>query len=350
MTFYGITGQRLARFRCKYDEIEPGVYRFGVSLIDRTQHIGGQLTTETGKGVTTDRLGSVRARDGERYTYFPYGEPRTATVSESGMYAGLESPVRKYDPGNGRFSTPDPLGLGAVKMGDPGSWNRFAYVQGDPVNYADPRGLYRCSVVTTITGLPAEHTMAEVFCESEGYTQSTSITVRPYDGDADALVKSFEYLGRILDEIEWERTDSTLRLAANAIADFQFSENCWKGIGSITSGRTADNPTRQEIRDMAARVKFHNGVSDPRTANDFRTRPYQALTFRIDPNHHTDEQFWRPSYVLGVSTQQLKADMLHEILHNIGFGDGEIQAAFYGFPFPDDTTNISRWLLDNCVR
>jgi RHS repeat-associated protein len=206
MTFYGITGQRLARYRCKYDEIEPGVYRFGVSVIDRTQHIGGQLTTETGKGVTTDRLGSVRARDGERYTYFPYGEPRTATVAESGMYAGLESPVRKYDAGNGRFSTPDPLGLGAVKLGDPGSWNRFAYVQGDPVNFRDPQGLYRCSVVTTITGLPEEHTLAEVYCESDGHTAWSYTYVTPYHGSAQALLNTFQAHGEQLDYIEQRRT------------------------------------------------------------------------------------------------------------------------------------------------
>ena len=32
--------------------------------------------------MTTDRLGSIRAKDnGERYSYFPYGEPRTESVS-----------------------------------------------------------------------------------------------------------------------------------------------------------------------------------------------------------------------------------------------------------------------------
>jgi hypothetical protein len=51
--------------------------------------------------------------------------------------------LRNYDAVKGRFDRPDPLGLGAVKMGDPGSWNRFAYVQGDPVNYKDPKGLIR---------------------------------------------------------------------------------------------------------------------------------------------------------------------------------------------------------------
>jgi RHS repeat-associated protein len=144
--FYSITGQRLARYKCAYNQNEyEGPYHFGVWLVDRNQHIGGQLTSDGGKAVTTDRLGSTRAKDAERYTYFPYGEPRTATVSGGGLYAGLENPLRVYDAGSGRFNRPDPLGLGAVKLGDPGSWNRFAYVQGDPVNYADPLGLDRGS-------------------------------------------------------------------------------------------------------------------------------------------------------------------------------------------------------------
>jgi RHS repeat-associated protein len=141
--FYGITGKKLARYQCKYDpnnENETGG-NFGIWVADRTQHVGGQLTNWNGGGATTDRLGSLRARDAERYTYFPYGEVRTETVAGGGVYGGLESPLRVYDSGKGRFGTPDPLGMGAVKMGDPGSWNRFAYVQGDPVNFRDPKGL-----------------------------------------------------------------------------------------------------------------------------------------------------------------------------------------------------------------
>jgi RHS repeat-associated protein len=118
-------------------------------LADRTQHVGGQLTASNGGAATTDRLGSLRARGTERYTYYPYGEARTESVQGGGMYAGLESPLRNYSPGFGRFDRPDPLGLGAVKMGDPGSWNRFAYVQGDPVNYRDPGGLVGESVADT---------------------------------------------------------------------------------------------------------------------------------------------------------------------------------------------------------
>jgi RHS repeat-associated protein len=47
---------------------------------------------------------------------------------------------RYHNPGTGRFMTPDPY-AGSVSLRDPGSWNRYAYVYGDPINYLDPSGL-----------------------------------------------------------------------------------------------------------------------------------------------------------------------------------------------------------------
>lgn len=40
----------------------------------------------------------------------------------------------------GRFLTPDPFG-GSAKPGNPSSWNRYAYVENDPINRNDPTGL-----------------------------------------------------------------------------------------------------------------------------------------------------------------------------------------------------------------
>src|SRR5579872_3593627 len=54
---------------------------------------------------------------------------------------------RYYASTYGRFLTPDQYAAsGAAKgnvnnPGDPGSWNRYAYTRGDPVNRYDPRGL-----------------------------------------------------------------------------------------------------------------------------------------------------------------------------------------------------------------
>ena len=54
---------------------------------------------------------------------------------------GLDYAVNRYSkPGEGRFMTPDPY-LASGGPGDPGSWNRYTYTGGDPVNRGDPHGL-----------------------------------------------------------------------------------------------------------------------------------------------------------------------------------------------------------------
>jgi RHS repeat-associated protein len=48
--------------------------------------------------------------------------------------------ARYHQPGMGRFLTPDPY-MASGGPADPGSWNRYAYVAGDPINFVDPRGM-----------------------------------------------------------------------------------------------------------------------------------------------------------------------------------------------------------------
>jgi RHS repeat-associated protein len=193
--FYSITGQRLAQFGCKIAIGDSGSNEWSVWMAKRRTHVGGQLTADTdydvstlqptARDITTDRLGSIRARGTERYTYYPYGEIRTSTGTSS-LYAALESPLRGYDSNAGRFDRPDPLGLGAVKMGDLGSWNRFAYVQGDPVNYVDPLGLDECDATGTGAGRPCPaiadgggaSTSSQLAYE-EYVTQISTVTITP---------------------------------------------------------------------------------------------------------------------------------------------------------------------------
>ena len=47
---------------------------------------------------------------------------------------------RYYDPARGRFTTPDPYESSGHPQ-NPLSWNRYAYVTGDPINMNDPTGL-----------------------------------------------------------------------------------------------------------------------------------------------------------------------------------------------------------------
>ena len=93
--------------------------------------------------MTPDRLGSIGK-------YFPYGQERpSATTDGKEKFAtyfrdsetGLDYAQNRYhQPGMGRFMTTDSA---AANRNDPGSWNRYAYTQGDPVNFNDPKGLFQ---------------------------------------------------------------------------------------------------------------------------------------------------------------------------------------------------------------
>ena len=86
-----------------------------------------------------------------RSSYFPYGEERTGTGDgreKFGTYfrdgAGQDyADQRYYTATKGRFWSPDPGGVGTANGSDPGSWNRYGYVQGDPINFQDPGGSNR---------------------------------------------------------------------------------------------------------------------------------------------------------------------------------------------------------------
>jgi RHS repeat-associated protein len=54
---------------------------------------------------------------------------------------------RKYDSSSGRWTSPDPY-KGSMSVNDPQSFNRYSYVENDPVNFVDPSGL--CTFNVTI--------------------------------------------------------------------------------------------------------------------------------------------------------------------------------------------------------
>jgi len=57
---------------------------------------------------------------------------------------GLDYADQRYhQPGVGRFLTADPY-VSSAGPTNPGTWNRYAYVGGDPVNFKDPTGRIQC--------------------------------------------------------------------------------------------------------------------------------------------------------------------------------------------------------------
>ena len=108
----------------------------------------GRAISLDGAAVVTDRLGSVLSRAGAAVDYFPYGEEKTTTANPAekfGAYlrdaTGLDYADQRYfSSGIGRFMTSDPYEASGG-AGEPSSWNRIAYVQDDPVNFIDRKGL-----------------------------------------------------------------------------------------------------------------------------------------------------------------------------------------------------------------
>jgi len=141
--FYGIDGSKLTTLTCdSYLNCSSAAYNV---------YFGGKLVQSKGNTVVTDRLGSVRwsSLNGVTgYVYFPYGEERTITADDRekfGTYtrdgSGQDyADQRYYGVGTGRFWSPDPAGRKAASLRNPTSWNRYLYVNGDPINNQDPSG------------------------------------------------------------------------------------------------------------------------------------------------------------------------------------------------------------------
>ena len=104
-----------------------------------------------------DWLGSARLESSTTHTivqdtaYDPFGVPYSELSGGNGEISFTEQNKdtawlqydfrdRQYDPNQGRWLSPDPTGLKAVDFTSPQTWNRYAYVQNNPLALVDPFG------------------------------------------------------------------------------------------------------------------------------------------------------------------------------------------------------------------
>jgi RHS repeat-associated protein len=141
--FYSPDGRRMGAYQMV---ISFGV--IGFNTLRTNVYFAGKLIRESGEAVVVDRLGSVRVRGSQTMSYFPYGEERTSTANNFNKFGtyhrdagtGLDyADQRYYSSIQGRFLSPDPY-QSSGGPADPQSWNRYAYVLNDPINYNDPTG------------------------------------------------------------------------------------------------------------------------------------------------------------------------------------------------------------------
>jgi RHS repeat-associated protein len=379
--YFGITGQRLAR------------YSFTVSgaVITFAEHensvwFGGKLVKNAGSWTNEDRLGSVGK-------YLPYGEDKPGAsgnpANDSVKFAtytrdagtGIDyADQRWHAQGVGRFLTSDPYQASAGAE-DPGSWNRYGYVQGDPANYGDASGMARCYMVG---GNLTNHT-ATVQCTSN------SLQVTPYwyywdeftvdfhgdptkPADVDELTQRVANgpIGRFVDQVGFQYS---VRQYANSAIDM-LPDNCMGAIQSILPGVSN---VAQFLRNYSSFAGYTDGMQSyiadlpmtyygygfSQTAGSFlASSEAAAFTNSIGTSPSGDSiaglviVFGRLFWEHDLAGRNVL--LIHELLHvSTGLGDRDLADALglsYAETVPGEGLGsaasgaISRFLLSGCNR
>jgi RHS repeat-associated protein len=376
LTFWAPNGQKLGTYEITYDSNYLNYYLklkqtwvyFGGKLVSK-----GALYTGSGSGsdkvalssVVQDRLGSQNGK------FYPYGIERpSATTNDTEKFAtytrdaatGLDYAVNRYEqPGYGRFLSPDPYKASAG-VADPGTWNRYAYVGGDPISFHDPSGLatlipdgeiIEIPLPTVSSGSASYDCAFYGICMGEGYT--------PPDygvgaGQQAAINIPASVLG-------WLRTLELLNEARNYIKDlWNPSEECsqllngipgFTGIGSIRSA--AQNVEFRGSVDWS--VAIHE-VSPVLGVDIYTAAPmWFSISGRYaEADLNSNRIIWRPGSINDWDSPGIAGALLHELLHNVGFSDETLASAFHVdildrvTKIPNNTHVLSTTLADKCFH
>jgi hypothetical protein len=132
-------------------------------------------------------------------------------------------------------------------------------------------------------------------------------------------------------------------------------EPCADALDSIT-GSNGEHPSFEAIRTAASSVQIKNGV----TSNDLL--PYPGTIpgtpapwyFENHPGvdavglYNSNLVYARPGSTASRTHAETAGLVMHELLHNLGFTDRQIQTALFGVEDPDNTNNISDRLTELC--
>jgi len=332
-TFHGAGGERIGRYSATKLVNDTHVFVFQKVQVDE-YFAGRRLTTQ-------DRLGSVGS-------YYPYGEAKSGTVSNADSFAtyyrdstGLDyAQERFYASGSGRFLTSDPYRASA-QLVSPTTWNRYSYVTSDPINYHDPLGLDKISPTVSVTGF-CSGCLEGAFFGFGGNNSASWV----WHEDNEVLWGYDRQLTLSLTDALWADTLEVLTKITNSIHIAGVSDDCFKELSKLS---TSEQPlNRSAISTAAKNAKFLSGVDSPKAKNKFENANVHAWTGELGGSII----FWRPSQ-LGQSAFQsnwLINNVLHELLHTLGYSDTYLQTTLLGKDQVDDmnTNNITEHLGKHC--
>ncbi|MEK7996384.1 MAG: RHS repeat-associated core domain-containing protein, partial [Planctomycetota bacterium] len=134
---------------------------------------------------------------------------------------------RYYTSAWGRFLTPDPAEPGDPS--NPASWNLYAYVQGDPVNFNDPAGLD----VQKLNLIPGPET-----CYSKSFSKEIS-------GDVNRWLNSDA--GTLALQVWFEFSSSV---------NNQFAQHMWLSLGNVYRNRWLLSPDEKRFQGFDPKADF----------------------------------------------------------------------------------------------
>jgi RHS repeat-associated protein len=151
---YGPTGAKLAK--CNGTTLVralialPGgakaIYNTsGLAYYRHSDWLGSSRLTSTAS--RTMYSSSAYAPFGEQYGTYPSTgslDPSFTGQDQDTVNNLYDFPARRQSSSQGRWISPDPAGRGAVKLTNPQSWNRYAYVNNNPLRLIDPTGMDDC--------------------------------------------------------------------------------------------------------------------------------------------------------------------------------------------------------------
>jgi RHS repeat-associated protein len=346
--FYGADGRKLDTYQWAIDSnnvlyaTEHGI----------TRYMAGRLMEDNGVFMASDRLGSVRAisTSNALISYFPWGEERpqpNGATTPDGMvkfsgyyrdhpgqnYAG----ARYYNEGGGYFTSPDPAGLAASAPGNPASWNRGAFVLGDPINLRDFTGREPENPECTWDG-----PTSTLSCPGDDGPSPTPSPIAPASGPGSGDQQTGQG-GPPAPKATFRQQVQWMSAGWKSLATFKTtSKDC---LGDLSAfGLTPD-----DVDKVAANDHLVNGLSIPSVVARMGPGVDFVAVFETSTIYYDGLYFW----------QQTNSDMLgtllHEIIHNSNqanakLTDSQLQQKLGVKVDPGDTTDISKKLAMDCFK
>jgi len=384
ITFGSVTGQKLGDYNLTGDPTivytTSYTLKLTFALATANYYFGGkQIGKFNGSTVTyvgSDRLGSFGK-------YYPWGQEKPSATGNNtekftGYFRDSETGLdyadqRYHQPGMGRFVSADQYQASAGPR-DPGSWNRYAYVGGDPINFKDPRGNNCLSVA------PRGQASGCEFCDpySPGWDCCEYLDTCDYPpgrgggGDDDPSVG-------LTDQREGggiQQGSPSFALAADAMGAAQTA--LWTDFMGLMSvpceaDLAAVGVTNSEISAGALYAFIVNGMTQAAGSTYAQdaygnSAAYNAAVGRwgtismaqymtlVAPNAAAVAQlngntiYINAAWVNGMGVLDQQAMLLHELLHNItGLTDDAIQSAL-GLSTAAASQNIGDKLRKDCLQ